>query len=91
MVWLGFKNTTSKNVYVSGLLRLMAAPEAMAALLQLVMYPFWDDEAMDRLSAAMFRCASVVPFYHLKNLPEEAATILTHSAINEKVRQTWKV
>ena len=69
----------------------MAAPEAMAALLQLVMYPFWDDAAMDRLSAAMFRCASVVPFYHLKNLPEEAATILTHSAINEKVRQTWKV
>lgn len=66
-------------------IRRMAAPEAMAALLQLVMYPFWDDEAMDRLSAAMFRCASVVPFYHLKNLPEVAATILTHKTINEKV------
>ena len=66
-------------------IRRVEAPEAMAALLQLVMYPFWDDEAMDRLSAAMFRCASAVPFYHLKNLPEEAATILTHRTINEKV------
>ncbi len=64
----------------------MTPMQAMGTLLQQVMHPVWDEESMDRVSALMYRCASSVPFYHLKNLPNEEATVLTHRIIHEKVK-----
>lgn len=62
----------------------MTPMQAMSALLQQVMHPVWDEKAMDRVTGLIYRCASTVPFYHLKNLPNEEATVLTHRKINEQ-------
>lgn len=61
----------------------MSTMKAMGVLLQQLMHPYWDDKAMDKVSNLMFRCANRVPFYHLRNLPNEDATVLTHRIINE--------
>ena len=65
-------------------IRRMTSMQAMGTLLQQVMHPIWDEEAMNRVSGLMFRCANTVPFYYLKNLPNEDATILTRRIINEQ-------
>lgn len=57
--------------------------KAMATLLQLVMHPYWDDKAMDCVTNLIGRCAHKVAFYHLQNLPNEEATVLTHHTINK--------
>lgn len=59
----------------------MSTMQAMGVLLQQVMHPVWDDKAMDKVSDLMFRCANKVPFYKLKNLPNEEATVLTYKTI----------
>jgi len=64
----------------------MSVTQAMSVLLQQVMHPIWDDKAMDMVAGLAFECASKVPFYYLKNLPNEDATILTCKTINELVK-----
>jgi len=41
----------------------------------------WDDAAMALLTPLMGQLATEIPFYHLKNLPNAAATILTYETI----------
>jgi len=64
----------------------MSVTRAMAVLLQQVMLPVWDDKAMDLATGLAFECARTCSFYHLKNLPNEDATILTYKTINELVK-----
>ena len=58
---------------------------AMEKLMQQVLYPVWDQEAMDRVTALMYRCALKVRFYHLKNIPNRDAVMLTHGIIEKQV------
>ena len=62
----------------------LTSQEAIIVLLNQVMMPMWDDKAMELLSPIMGQLAHDIPFYHLRNLPNEAATILTREAINGK-------
>lgn len=57
--------------------------QAMGTLLKLILHPIWDDDAMDQVTALLYRCAGAVPFYHLKNLPNEDAVALTEQTFNE--------
>ena len=58
--------------------------QAMGALLQLILHPIWDNDAMDHVTALLYRCAGTVPFYRLKNLANEDAVALTEKTINEQ-------
>ena len=60
------------------------AVQAMTVLLKLILHPIWDNDAMDQVTALLYRCAGTVPFYHLKNLPNEDAVALTEKTINEQ-------
>ena len=62
-------------------IRRLTKQEAMIVLLNQVMMPMWDDAAMALLTPLMGQLASEIPFYHLKNLPNAAATILTYETI----------
>lgn len=62
-------------------IRRLTQQEAMIVLLNQVMMPMWDDAAMALLMPLMGKVATEIPFYHLKNLPNEAATILTRDTI----------
>lgn len=63
-------------------IRRLTSQESIIVLLNQVMMPMWDDKAMDKLSPLMGQLAHDIPFYHLRNLPNEAATILTRETIN---------
>ena len=41
----------------------------------------WDDAAMALLTPLMAQLATEIPFYHLKNLPNKEATILTYETV----------
>ena len=62
-------------------IRRLTKQEAMIVLLNQVMMPMWDDAAMALLIPLMGQLATEIPFYHLKNLPNEAATVLTWNTI----------
>ena len=62
-------------------IRRLTKQEAMIVLLNQVMMPMWDDAAMALLMPLMGQLATEIPFYHLKNLPNAAATILTRDTI----------
>jgi len=64
---------------------IMTPTGAMTVLLQQIMHPIWDDDAMDRVSGLLYRCANTVRFYHLKNIPNRDAAVLTHSIINKQM------
>lgn len=55
--------------------------QAMIVLLNQVMMPMWDEDAMEGATELMGRLAKDIPFYHLKNLPNEEATVLTYQTI----------
>lgn len=61
----------------------LSSMQAMGVLLQLILHPIWDDEAMDKVTGLLYRCAGTVPFYRLKNIPNEEAVALTQRVINE--------
>ena len=56
---------------------------AMEKLMQQVLYPVWDQEAMDRVTALMYRCALKVPFYYLKNMADMDAAVITYGKITD--------
>ena len=62
-------------------IRRLSKQEAMIVLLNQVMMPMWDDAAMELLTPLMGQLATEIPFYHLKNLPNKEATVLTLDAI----------
>ena len=62
-------------------IRRLSKQEAMIVLLNQVMMPMWDDAAMNLLTPLMGQLATEIPFYHLKNLPNKEATILTRDTI----------
>ena len=62
-------------------IRRLTKQEAMIVLLNQVMMPMWDDAAMALLTPLMGQLATEIPFYHLKNLPNAAATVLTWNTI----------
>ncbi|MBR1543213.1 MAG: hypothetical protein IJ628_11470 [Bacteroidaceae bacterium] len=64
-------------------IRRLTKQEAMIVLLNQVMMPMWDDAAMTLLTPLMGQLASEIPFYHLKNLPNREATVLTREVICE--------
>lgn len=82
-----------KGVKVKALVALQQAPvneirrlstqEAFQVLLNQAMMPMWDDAAMGGIMLQMAAAANEIPFYHLKNRPEEAATQLTYQTIWE--------
>ena len=55
-------------------IRRLSKQEAMIVLLNQVMMPMWDDAAMALLTPLMGQLATEIPFYHLRNLPNAAAT-----------------
>lgn len=92
MPWDGKDNIrTQKRVPVKALISLEQAKEnqitrlneqqAMMVLLNQVMMPLWDDEAMKHVTGMMERLAKAIPFYHLKNMPNEEAAALTYHTI----------
>ena len=94
MPWDGKDNIKQqKQVPIRALISLEQAPEnsirrltkqeAMIVLLNQVMMPMWDDAAMALLTPLMGQLATEIPFYHLKNLPNAAATELTRKTICE--------
>ena len=66
-------------------IRRLTKQEAMIVLLNQVMMPMWDDAAMALLTPLMGQLATEVPFYHLRNLPNAAATELTRDTICETI------
>ena len=66
-------------------IRRLSKQEAMIVLLKQVMMPMWDDAAMAQLTPLMGQLASEIPFYHLKNLPNQEATELTREVICETI------
>ena len=62
-------------------IRRLSKQEAMIVLLNQVMMPMWDDAAMELLTPLMGQLATEIPFFHLKNLPNKEATVLTLAAI----------
>ena len=64
-------------------IRRLTKQEAMMVLLNQVMMPMWDDDAMAQLTPLMGQLATEIPFYHLKNLPNREATELTRKTICE--------
>ena len=66
-------------------IRRLSKQEAMIVLLNQVMMPMWDDAAMALLTPLMGQLATEIPFYHLRNLPNAAATELTRDTICETI------
>lgn len=54
---------------------------SVAALLKQILLPMWDDEAVNLVTQMLTRFAAEVPFYHLKNRADEAATQLVYDMI----------
>lgn len=59
----------------------LSEQQAMIVLLNQVMMPMWDDKAMESVTELMGKLVKDIPFYHLKNLPNEGATVLTYETI----------
>lgn len=55
--------------------------EAMRILLRQVMMPMWNEDAMNHLTDMMMKFIIDIPFYHLKNLPDEGAIRLTYEEL----------
>ncbi len=92
MPWDGKDNIkNAKSVPIKALVSLEQASEnsihriskeeAIIVLLNQTMMPMWDDAAMALLTPLMGKLANEVPFYHLRNLPNEMATLITRNAI----------
>lgn len=62
-------------------IRRLTKQEAMIVLLNQVMMPMWDDVAMAQLTPLMGQLATEIPFYQLRNLANEEATVLTRDVI----------
>lgn len=65
-------------------IRRLSVQEAGLVLMNQAMLPLWDEKATESAMALMGRLARDVPFYRLKNLPDEEATALTYRAVFEK-------
>ena len=59
----------------------MSPVQAMSAILQQVIEPYWDDAAMDGATALMGALVREVPMFRLRCLPDEAAARLTYETI----------
>lgn len=55
--------------------------QAMKVLLNQAMMPMWDDAATASAVTLMGKLAAEIPFYHLRNLANEQATILTRNTV----------
>ena len=62
-------------------IRRLAAEEAFAVLLQQTVMPLWDRNASDALLPLMNRLSADIPFYHFKNLADEAGVNMTLAAV----------
>ena len=62
-------------------IELMNNVQAMTVMLKQAMMPVWDDKAMDGASVLMGALARELPMFHLRCLPDEAATRLTYETI----------
>jgi hypothetical protein len=59
----------------------MSPVQAISAILQQVIEPYWDDAAMDGATALMGALVREVPMFRLRCLPDEAAARLTYETI----------